>query len=107
MKVCNTMYYFLLSLTSWAFFFVDFDVVFKHSGDSLSFSANLTSEETQLTISMWIKIPTALNNIALYKAGTASCDIEILYRNILYFIINGYICFAFISIFLSLLKDKK
>lgn len=56
---------------------------------------------------MWIKIPTALNNIALYKAGTASCDIEILYRNMLYFIINGYICFAFISIFLSLLKDKK
>ncbi|XP_052700846.1 sushi, von Willebrand factor type A, EGF and pentraxin domain-containing protein 1-like isoform X1 [Crassostrea angulata] len=67
----------------------DFDVVFKQSGDSLSFSANLTSEETQLTISMWIKIPTALNNIALYKAGTASCDIEILYRNMLYFIING------------------
>lgn len=81
---------------SWAFF-VDFDIAFKHYGDSLSFSANLTSGETQLTISMWIRIPTALNNIALYKAGTASCDIEIVFTNMLYFIINGYLCFAFIS----------
>lgn len=82
---------------SWAFFFVDFDVAFKHSGDSLSFSPNLTSEETQLTITMWIRIPTVLNNIALYKAGTTSSDIEIVYRDMLYFIINGYLCFAFIS----------
>lgn len=48
---------------------------------------------------MWIRIPTVLNNIALYKAGTTSSDIEIVYRNMLYFIINGYLCFAFISIF--------
>lgn len=56
---------------------------------------------------MWIKILIVFNNIVFYKVGMVLCDIEILYRNMLYFIINGYICFVFILIFLFLLKDKK
>ncbi|XP_048737006.2 sushi, von Willebrand factor type A, EGF and pentraxin domain-containing protein 1-like isoform X2 [Ostrea edulis] len=67
----------------------DFDVVFKHLGDSINFAPVVTSGETALTITMWIKLANATNNFTLYKAGTASSDIEINYRNKFFIIVNG------------------
>jgi hypothetical protein len=70
---------------------LDFDVVFKHLGDRIDLTPVVTSGETALTITSWIKLANATNNFTLYQAGTTSSDIEIAYRNEFFIIVNGYV----------------
>nr|XP_022328842.1 sushi, von Willebrand factor type A, EGF and pentraxin domain-containing protein 1-like isoform X2 [Crassostrea virginica] len=67
----------------------DFDVYFKTPGDRLSMLTNVTSPETSLTVSLWIKTTSTENNITIYRAGTPSCTIEVVYKNRFYIFVNG------------------